>query len=192
MPQAFFAADTHFGHRGVCKFLKDDGSKLRPWDTIEEMDEALVENWNKVVKPDDKVYVAGDVVINRRALPILARLNGKKHLCKGNHDVFRIGEYLEYFYEVSACRVFDDFILTHIPVHPSQLGRFKVNVHGHLHAHKIMCNVPRNSPLIYPYELPDPRYLCVSMEQIDFTPIHIDVMREKIKKNQEIYDAFIA
>lgn len=192
MPQAFFCADPHFGHKGVTQFLKSDGSKLRPWDTTEEMDEALVENWNKVVKPDDKVYVGGDVVINRKALATVGRLNGKKHLIKGNHDIFRISEYLEYFYEVSACRVFKDFIFTHIPLHTSQLDRFTVNVHGHLHAHQIMRNVPWNSPLVYPYELPDPRYVCVSMEQIDFTPIHIDVLREKIAKRQKFFDDMVA
>ena len=56
MPTIFLTSDTHFGHWGVCKFLRSDGTKLRPWNTPEEMDEALVANWNAVVKPTDKVY----------------------------------------------------------------------------------------------------------------------------------------
>lgn len=39
MPDTFLIADTHFEHHGVTKFLKKDGTKLRPWDTIEEMGE---------------------------------------------------------------------------------------------------------------------------------------------------------
>jgi len=55
MHNAFLIADCHFSHEGVCKFLRDDGTKLRPWDNAAEMDEAMIENWNKVVRPVDKV-----------------------------------------------------------------------------------------------------------------------------------------
>lgn len=188
MPQSFFAADLHIGHRGVCNFLAPDGmNKLRPWDNPDEMDEALIEKWNAKVKPDDKVYVAGDVVINRKALHKVGRLNGKKHLVKGNHDIFRVREYLEYFYEVSACRVFNDFILTHIPLHPSCLGRFGTNVHGHLHAHKVTVPGHLTPGDEWIPEHPDPRYICVSLEQINFEPIHIDELRLKIKQQKETY-----
>ena len=75
MPSVFLTSDTHFGHVGVTKFLREDGTKLRPWDSVEEMDEAMVELWNDTVKPTDKVYHLGDVVINRKALSILHRLD---------------------------------------------------------------------------------------------------------------------
>ena len=78
MGNIFLVSDTHFGHKGVTQFLKEDGTKLRPWDSVEEMDEAMVKLWNETVKPTDKVYHLGDVVINRRALGILSRLNGDK------------------------------------------------------------------------------------------------------------------
>jgi calcineurin-like phosphoesterase family protein len=91
MADIFIISDTHFGHQNACKFLRKDGvTKLRPWDNAEEMDEALIENWNKVVKPNSRVYHLGDVVINRRALPTLYRLNGDKVLIKGNHDIFKL------------------------------------------------------------------------------------------------------
>ena len=73
MPAVFLVSDTHFGHAGVCRFLRNDGTKLRPWDNPEEMDEYMVEAWNKKVKPTDKVYHLGDVVINRKALKIMSR-----------------------------------------------------------------------------------------------------------------------
>jgi len=124
------------------------------------MDEALVENWNKVVGPKDKVYHLGDVAIARRGLKILKRLNGTKILIKGNHDIFRIEEYLEYFKDVRACGKKGDYVLSHVPMHPDCLSRFKGNIHGHLHAY----NVLQNNEL-------DKRYVCVSVEQTDFAPI---------------------
>lgn len=124
------------------------------------MDEVLVERWNKVVGPKDKVYHLGDVAINRRGLKVLERLNGIKILIKGNHDIFRIEEYLEYFKDVRAYDKKGDYVLSHVPMHPDCLSRFKGNIHGHLHAY----NVLQNNEL-------DKRYVCVSVEQTDFAPI---------------------
>jgi len=93
MPSVFLVSDTHFGHMGVCKFTRNDGvTKLRPYSTPEEMDEDMIAKWNAKVKPTDKVYHLGDVVINRKALPTLHRLNGDKVLIRGNHDIFRDDE----------------------------------------------------------------------------------------------------
>ena len=124
------------------------------------MDEVLVERWNKVVGPKDKVYHLGDVVINRRGFKVLERLNGIKILIKGNHDTFRIEEYLEYFKDVKAYDKKGDYVLSHVPMHPDCLTRFKGNIHGHLHAY----NVLQNNEL-------DKRYVCVSVEQTNFAPI---------------------
>ncbi len=108
MPSVFLVSDTHFGHLGVCKFTRNDGvTKLRPWDNPEEMDEEMVKRWNETVKPTDKVYHLGDVVINRKALGIMRRLNGDKVLIRGNHDIFRDEEYREHFRELRAYHVMD-------------------------------------------------------------------------------------
>jgi calcineurin-like phosphoesterase family protein len=62
----------------------------------------------------------------------------------------------------------DQFILSHIPLHPDCVGeRFKRNVHGHLHGNRIMKQVFRSFTI-------DPRYLCVCVEQINYTPISFD------------------
>ena len=139
MPATFLVSDTHFGHVGVCKFThpEDPTVKLRPWDTPEEMDEEMIRRWNDRVRPNDKVYHLGDVVINRKALPTLARLNGDKVLIRGNHDIFRDTEYREYFRELRAYHVLNGMILSHIPVHEASLGRFGTNIHGHLHATRV-------------------------------------------------------
>jgi calcineurin-like phosphoesterase family protein len=161
--------------------MRNDGvTKLRPFDNPEEMDEFMVEAWNKKVRPNDKVYHLGDVVINRRALSIMRRLNGDKVLIRGNHDIFKDTDYREYFRELRAYHVMNGMILSHIPVHAESLGRFGVNIHGHLHANRVMR--PRGvdaatGEILYSNEI-DPRYHCVCVETTDYAPILFeDVIR---------------
>jgi calcineurin-like phosphoesterase family protein len=185
MPATFLVSDTHFGHVGVCKFTHpDDPSvKLRPWDTPEEMDEEMIRRWNDRVRPNDKVYHLGDVVINRKALPTLARLNGDKVLIRGNHDIFRDTEYREYFRELRAYHVLNGMILSHIPVHEASLGRFGVNIHGHLHATRVKKAwgvAARTGEVLYGSE-PDVRYHCVCVEQTDFAPILLEDVYKRIE-----------
>ena len=177
MPSVFLVSDTHFGHAGVCRFLRDDGTKLRPWDNPEEMDDYMVEAWNKKVKPNDKVYHLGDVVINRKALKILALLNGDKVLIRGNHDIFRDTEYRNYFREIRAYHVMNGMILSHIPIHSDSLGRFGTNIHGHLHSNRVMVTDPfgHRPPMV------DVRYHCVCVEQTDFAPILFEDVIKRIE-----------
>ena len=175
MPSVFLVSDTHFGHLGVCKFTRNDGvTKLRPWDNPEEMDEEMVKRWNETVKPTDKVYHLGDVVINRKAMGIMRRLNGDKVLIRGNHDIFRDEEYREHFRELRAYHVMNGMILSHIPIHSESLGRFGTNIHGHLHANRVMTGI-KNSKI-------DPRYHCVCVEQTDFRPILFEDVIKRIKE----------
>lgn len=174
MSNTFIVSDTHWGHAGVCKFLNDDGTKLRPWDSYEEMDEAMIANWNAVVRPKDKVYHLGDVVINRRAFPTLARLNGDKVLIKGNHDLFRLEEYTPYFRDIRGFGALDGFALTHVPIHPDSLGRWTGNWHGHLHAHRVMTEYSGMNEYHFGSMEIDKRYMCLSMEHINYTPISLE------------------
>jgi calcineurin-like phosphoesterase family protein len=185
MPAVFLVSDTHFGHTGVCRFTRNDGvTKLRPWDDPDEMDEAMVKAWNDRVRPNDKVYHLGDVVINRKALKTMARLNGDKVLIRGNHDIFRDDEYREYFRELRAYHVMNGCILSHIPLHVESLGRFGVNIHGHLHANrvkKIRGVDVRTGEILYSNE-PDVRYHCVCVEQTDFAPILLEDVFTRIRE----------
>ena len=189
MPAVFLVSDTHFGHAGVCRFMRNDGvTKLRPWDNPEEMDEFMVKAWNERVRPNDKVYHLGDVVINRKALSTLARLNGDKVLIRGNHDIFRDDEYRKYFRELRAYHVMNGMILSHIPIHEASLGRFGTNIHGHLHANRVMKTVrvektsehdPR--PFTVHEEVVDVRYHCVCVEQTDFAPVLFEDVIKRIE-----------
>ena len=175
MPAVFLTSDTHFGHTGVCRFTRNDGvTKLRPWDDADEMDEEMVRRWNDRVRPNDKVYHLGDVVINRKALKIMSRLNGDKVLIRGNHDIFRDDEYRQYFRELRAYHVMNGMILSHIPIHPESLGRFGVNIHGHLHANRVMAEV-------FGEYVVDTRYHCVCVEQTDYTPILFEDVIKRIE-----------
>ena len=176
MSAIFLTSDSHFGHAGVCRFMRNDGvTKLRPWDDPQEMDEAMIERWNERVRPSDKVYHLGDVVINRKSLTTLSRLNGDKVLIRGNHDIFRDDEYRKYFRELRAYHVMNGMILSHIPIHPESLGRFGTNIHGHLHANRVMTE-------IWGEYVIDPRYHCVCVEQTDFAPILFEDVIKRIKE----------
>lgn len=181
----FLAADLHLSHRGIVTFLRADGvTKERPWDNIHEMDEAIIHNWNSVVTPRDKVYLLGDAVINRSALPIIGRLNGQKILVMGNHDCMRASEYLEYFHDIKACVSVDGFICTHIPLHPDELHRWKGNAHGHLHSNRVMTEYSGNDEYRFGEMEIDKRYICVSMEHIDYTPISLDELNKRFLEQQ--------
>lgn len=186
MSNIFITSDTHFSHTGVTRFLNNDGTKLRPWDTTEEMDEAMIEKWNATVRPKDKVYHLGDVVINRRALPTLSRLNGDKVLIKGNHDIFRLEEYTPYFRDIRGVGTLDGFVLTHVPLHPMSIERWTGNFHGHLHSNRVM-RLPDCMPLDYAgnsdYVI-DERYLCLCVEHTDFAPISLEDAKARFKAQQ--------
>lgn len=80
---AFFTSDLHFGHNNIIKYC------ARPFKNADEMNDALIRNWNEKVTNEDDVYVIGDFSMHQKAATIsdiLLRLNGIKHLIKGNHD----------------------------------------------------------------------------------------------------------
>lgn len=163
MPEIFFISDTHFGHEKIIEFE----AEKRPFKDISEHDAALVENWNKVVGKNDIVYHLGDVVFGRdRNFHQLLQLNGIKKLILGNHD--RFAKLYPYFHSFAGAIKFEGLVLTHIPCASDSLGhRFKCNIHGHLHSSLIN----------------DPRYINVSCEQINLTPINFEVLKERITQN---------
>jgi calcineurin-like phosphoesterase family protein len=186
MPNIFFTSDTHWGHAGICKFTNYDGSPVRPWDDVEEMNEEMIKRWNETVGPKDKVYHLGDVVINRRFLTILERLNGDKVLIKGNHDIFPLKDYVKYFRDIRAYHVMNGMILSHIPVHKESIARFGTNIHGHTHGNRVMrtITVTDDVRVPWPHEKTeiDPDYFCVCVEQTNYTPISFEDVVEKIKE----------
>jgi len=185
MPSVFLVSDTHFGHEKTCSvFKREDGSPLRPFKNAEEMDEEMVRRWNERVRPNDKVYHLGDVVINRKALNVLYRLNGDKVLIRGNHDIFKLSDYTEHFRDIRGYHVMNGMILSHIPISEDSLARFGANIHGHLHANRVKKARgvdAKTGRTLYSDEI-DPRYHCVCVEQTDFTPILFEDVIARIKE----------
>lgn len=88
MSKIFYIADTHFGHKNVLKY------DPRPFSDTEEMENVMVDNWNRAVSANDTVYIVGDFILGKADewRRILKRLRGKKVLIEGNHD---LGNYPE-------------------------------------------------------------------------------------------------
>lgn len=171
MTDIWVISDTHFSHSNILKFTDNEGNKIRPFSSVSEMDWEMVERWNSVVKPGDKVYHLGDVYMSASKgymENILSKLNGQKRLILGNHDNGKDQILQKYFKKIDVWRKFPEFglLLTHVPVHESTLkeARFGVhtlNIHGHIHQNKS----------------PDGPYQCVCVEQTNYTPVHIEELR---------------
>lgn len=170
MANIFIISDTHFGHSNILNFQNSDGSPVRSFSCVEEMDQHMIDRWNSVVKQSDHVYHLGDVAMKRPYLDAVGKCNGHKRLVRGNHDIFRTKDYLKYFDEIYASRVLDGTIFTHIPIHPESLGRFAVNVHGHVHG--------------LPQGTYGPKYYNVSVEVMDYTPISLEDLKKRIQEFQ--------
>lgn len=129
----FFTADLHFGHKNILNFQRH----TRIGETVDEMDELIVSNWNSQVCEDDTVYLLGDVSFrNKQDTEHLVRqLNGTIHLIKGNHDT-KIGTYL--FKSVSEYREIKigkrHLVLFHYPmVRWNRMHYGSYHLFGHSH-----------------------------------------------------------
>jgi calcineurin-like phosphoesterase family protein len=106
MPKIFVTSDQHFGHTNIINICK------RPFNSVWEMNECLINNYNKLVDQNDHVYILGDMFfkINKhKAVDIIKRLNGKKFLVRGNHDkvsckeeVAKYFEWIKDYYELTV------------------------------------------------------------------------------------------
>lgn len=177
MSNVFFISDNHFGHANILKFDKADGSplrrfidkegKFRRFSSVEEMDEHMIDSWNKVVRDYDVVYHLGDFSMGKNPGMIASRLKGQKRLVRGNHDGHKLAEYARHFKEIYGARHLQRCWLTHIPIHPGSIRGGQLNLHGHLHYAQVMDGAT-----------PDLRYFNVSVERIDYTPIPVEEVRQ--------------
>jgi calcineurin-like phosphoesterase family protein len=112
MSNIWFTSDTHFGHKNIIQYCD------RPYDTVEEMDAELMENWNEVVAPGDEVYFLGDFSLNfKNVRQVVPLLNGIKHLVSGNHDLCHTsnsgaGAYRKRYIDVGFVDVCESLYLT--------------------------------------------------------------------------------
>ena len=167
-------SDTHFDHANILNFTDAVGKPTRNFADVEAMNEHMIERWNSVVKPGDKVYHLGDVLFGTRKEEWMnknfPRLNGQKRLIVGNHDNIKFHAAGGWWGKIDLWRMFPEFglLLTHVPVHNSTLGESHrwgegkmINVHGHIHQNPS----------------PTSDHRCVSVEQINYTPINLEELR---------------
>lgn len=146
----FYIADLHLGHENILKHCH------RPFETVEEMDETIIHNWNSVVGRKDDVYILGDVGWKNLELNSkIAGLNGYKHLVIGNHDrkLLKDSHFRRLFVEIHNTMTVRDngvnIVLFHYPiVEWDGLYQGSWHFYGHIHnnhnrAQQIMEQIPR-------------------------------------------------
>ena len=135
MSKNFYIADTHFGHDNIRKLSN------RPFATVEEMDRAIIDNWNSKVKNDDDVYILGDFTYKGKSYKhYLKQLNGHKHLIIGNHDTKTVKEsrgtfdFIEVEHLLEVNDNGNQIVLCHYPlVEWSGYYRGTYHFYGHVH-----------------------------------------------------------
>lgn len=176
MADIWFISDTHFFHENILKFTDASGARIRPqWDigAVDEMNWEMVERWNSVVKPQDKVWHLGDVAfkttVKAEALAnLLRKLNGHKRMLVGNHDNIKAPAILNNFEKIELWKGFPDegFTCSHIPLRLDSLRDGTVNVHGHIHENM----------------MDEPGYVNVCVEVRNYTPVHLDQLATEVRK----------
>lgn len=155
-------SDTHFFHKNILKYNPDS----RPYASVDEMNEALVSNWNEVVAPNDIIYHLGDFAFAnpRKIEKILKQLNGSIRLILGNHDRVMTNKYIAPYFEwvrsyheakiggVKVC-------LFHYPIAEwNSAHHGAVHFHGHLHSNRVYgrsMDVGCDSNMCKPYNMED-------------------------------------
>lgn len=179
MNNIWFTSDQHYDHKKIIEYEKEH----RPFATVEEMNEKLIENHNSLIKKNDTVYHLGDFCFSRESIWIAKKLNGKHRLIMGNHDCYPTELYLNCFEKLHGAKFWEDCIMTHIPVHELCLvSRSLVNLHGHLHGKKVMIGAKYIDTGVTSIATPDLNYKCVSVEQNNLFPIHADIIRDYVKR----------
>lgn len=135
----FFTADTHFCHKNIIKY------EDRPFNSVEEMNEVMIQKWNAKVKPTDSVYILGDFIFSNgiTANQLVKRLNGKKYLIKGNHDSFLKDrdfdrsqlEWIKDYYLLKDNNI--KYALFHYPIAIWDCKHYdSIHLYGHVHSNK--------------------------------------------------------
>ena len=131
----FFSSDLHFLHKNIIKFQEN-----RKFDSIEEMNEKIVKNWNNKISDGDDVFLMGDVAMGSKPKLeiLLSRLKGNIHLIEGNHDFLNNDRFREYFVSIKKYNKISvdkqRIILFHYPIYDwDEASHGSWHLHGHTH-----------------------------------------------------------
>lgn len=167
----YFISDTHFGHYNIIRLCN------RPFSSLEEMNETLIENWNRKVTNRDTIYILGDLFFRATEVtPILERLKGQKHLIVGNHDSswMKDVDLNRYFKRVELMMELHDgkrqMTLCHYPMLSWRADQKTYMLYGHIHN-----NIQDD---YWPLILRRPRMLNASVEVNNYEPVTFDELVE--------------
>lgn len=188
MSKTWVYSDPHFYHKNIVKFTNYDGTKIRPWDDAETMTEEMIEWYNELVNEQDRVYILGDVAFSAALMRrSVGRMKGRKCLIPGNHDPVKMRKYFDLFDDVRGYVQRQGFIMSHIPLHPHCMGRWRVNIHGHLHNNivKVERELFFSDPVLgheksIIVDEPDPRYYNACVERHNFRPKLLDEILHEV------------
>jgi calcineurin-like phosphoesterase family protein len=171
MSNTFFTSDTHWYHSNIIKFCN------RPFENVEEMNELMISKWNSVVSKFDTIYHLGDLSFctKDKARELINRLNGYKHLIRGNHDRkrYRLNDDLGFksikdYEELSRKRYGQKIILSHY-----HMQSWNSSHHGSYHccghSHGTLSNEVNGKKL---------RRLDVGVDTHDFMPWSFEEVKE--------------
>lgn len=149
----------------------------RPFGSTEEMNEKLIENWNKVVGKQDRVFMMGDFALcgKEKIIEIGKRLKGKKILILGNHEGASLKTYYEAGFEMISKYpiLFNEFfILSHEPQYVQENGVY-ANIFAHVHTNPMYKSVSSRS-------------FCVSAERINYTPISFEIIKKQMEDYKDV------
>lgn len=185
----FVSSDWHLGHQNtIDKFKLSDGvTPLRNFANADAMNQYIIDRHNAVVGDNDVLYCLGDVVINKKFIHLVHAFKGVKRLVLGNHDSVNLNvrDYLdvgfEQVYGVTKPAKFP-FYLSHIPLHEASIPKWcTANIHGHLHGRRVMMD---NG---YGKKVFDPRYICVAVENICYTPVDLNHIVQYANTSRNIW-----
>jgi len=165
-----FISDLHFGHRSILKFSPQRGGTC-----VDSHSDWLVHQWNSVVARNDYIWVLGDICFDKTHLKHLKKLRGQKVMVWGNHDLFSLPVYQQYFHLVYGFRKKYGYWISHAPVHPQEL-RGKRNIHGHVHSNYVLG----------PDGLTDDRYVNVCVEACDGKPVALDEINARFPQEPKV------
>lgn len=171
----YYIADNHFGHKNVIRFDN------RPFADTVLMDEVLVHNWNERVTEDDTVYILGDCFWKNEenSVKLIQRLNGHKHLIRGNHD--RVHGRLRFYYEsIEHYAEINDnnrlVILCHYPIPFYKNQHYgAVMLYGHVHNTREQDFIEKWKRELWESEIPcNMINVGCMMEYMKYTPRTLD------------------
>lgn len=165
-------SDTHFNHKNILLFE----SKVRDFSSVDEMNEVIINNWNKVVQPQDTIYILGDMFMGplEGIDKIMVRLKGRKILIRGNHDtnprLEKLKLYCEEIHDLYTLKhKGSTFVMCHYPIREwAEKEKGSIHLYGHIHGMEHRNGLSQEGNCFH-----------VGVDTNNLTPVDLDSIADK-------------